>query len=768
MLNRFILLGLTSSLLISCGSEIDASKSNGEPGDEERIVTIESPKSILDTDKTNYPVSGSCSHPGEPVTVTINGVVKAEANCQNNKKFNAVADVSSISDGTDISIEAEHGSTNKSKSEKKTVVKDTVPANLSVDTPPPANLNNSNMGSYSTTGTCDEEGATITVEFGGISETTTCSGGSYSFSGVDFTGASDVIGANFTITITDSAGNETVDTTVVTKDSVAPTVTVNLNPINIANNAAYIVTGDCDEEGGTVNLNVNGSSVTATCTSGSYSTIPLNLSGDGDTATYPITADIDDSAGNSATQASVNVVKDTVAPTIVITGVDSSNAGFAALTTVNGTCNKSGATLTARVDGVNSIVSNLSCDGTNFTGTMSTGLAAIGASFDVSIQITDAAGNTATSGNESLTKTDLILDPNATASEKFSDRVNINGNLMVVGNTASGFSTVYVYRKTNGEWIPDGTITYAGADSVNNFGDSVETDGTKIVIGAPNEDTGATNSGSVFVYAHNGTTWVLEQELSPTDTATGDAFGWKTALDGNRLAVSAWKKDSNTGGVYIYEFDGSTWGSETKILPSDTASGQYFGSGVALEDNRLVVGAQHRDGLFEMRTGGVYIYEHDGSTWGSEVILAPSTEILNGAFGYDVSLDGNNLAVSYEKDLGVYFYQYDGSSWDSGVKIAAAGLEANDYFARTIELSGNYLVVGAPGDDQVGNSRSDSGAAYIFTYDGTNWSEDSVIRDEQGLDNVWFGNKVSLNGSEAVIGGAVGVHPGQARFVKLP
>jgi hypothetical protein len=97
-----------------------------------------------------------------------------------------------------------------------------------------------------------------------------------------------------------------------------------------------------------------------------------------------------------------------------------------------------------------------------------------------------------------------------------------------------------------------------------------------------------------------------------------DYFGWSVALDGNRLAVGAMYDDANgnsssdSGAVYLYSFTDSVFsggvlearmgnnyaalGGKNLSRPNEAAGGDYFGSSVSLDGNRLVVGSLGDDG----------------------------------------------------------------------------------------------------------------------------------------------------------------------------
>jgi hypothetical protein len=97
--------------------------------------------------------------------------------------------------------------------------------------------------------------------------------------------------------------------------------------------------------------------------------------------------------------------------------------------------------------------------------------------------------------------------------------------------------------------------------------------------------------------------------------------------------------------------------------------------------------------------------------------------------------------------------------------VKASNPGAFDLFGRNVALSGDgvTLAVGAPQEgsnatgingDETDNSANQSGAVYVFTRDGTNWSQQAYVKaSNTGLDD-WFGYSVALssNGDSMVAG----------------
>ncbi len=189
-----------------------------------------------------------------------------------------------------------------------------------------------------------------------------------------------------------------------------------------------------------------------------------------------------------------------------------------------------------------------------------------------------------------------------------------------------------------------------------------------------------------------------------------DFFGYSVSLsaDGSKLAVGAVNDDdggsdqnANRGAVYLYtvgtsDASGATWGSQVTqaVKLSDNhasvslSNGDYFGQSVSLsaDGSKLAVGAPYDDDGGANK-GSVYLYTVAGSSWGQTVTQAVKlsdshskvTLGQNDYFGYSVSLsaDGSKLAVGTPSDddggsSGV-------SSNNGAVYLINVPLGANDY-----------------------------------------------------------------------------------------
>ena len=69
----------------------------------------------------------------------------------------------------------------------------------------------------------------------------------------------------------------------------------------------------------------------------------------------------------------------------------------------------------------------------------------------------------------------------------------------------------------------------------------------------PNDEDQA--AGSAYVYSRSAGVWTLQQKLVPPDGASGDFFGSTVAIDGTTAVIGARGDDDNgssSGSAYVY------------------------------------------------------------------------------------------------------------------------------------------------------------------------------------------------------------------------
>jgi hypothetical protein len=185
------------------------------------------------------------------------------------------------------------------------------------------------------------------------------------------------------------------------------------------------------------------------------------------------------------------------------------------------------------------------------------------------------------------------------AGDRFGIRLSVSGNVAVVGaplhdDIGANSGSAYVYRFDGTTWVEEQKLTASDAAADDEFGFSVSASGNVAVVGAHQDDDNGAQSGSAYVYRFDGTTWVQEQKLTAGDGAVGDQYSRDVSVSGNAVAIGAWKDDDNgadSGSAYLYSHDGTSWIEQQKLLASDGAAVDEFGISVSVDGSVVMVGS---------------------------------------------------------------------------------------------------------------------------------------------------------------------------------
>lgn len=116
----------------------------------------------------------------------------------------------------------------------------------------------------------------------------------------------------------------------------------------------------------------------------------------------------------------------------------------------------------------------------------------------------------------------------------------------------------------------------------------------------------------------------------------------------------------------------------------------------------------------------------------------------------DMALVGANQADGADVGSGAaYVFSRGGSDWSPLSRFHAADGEAGDGFGGAVALQGNTALVGAPYDEDHGYQ---SGSAYVFVRSGATWYEEAKITPADGTPYALFGSSLAIEGETAFIG----------------
>jgi len=277
-------------------------------------------------------------------------------------------------------------------------------------------------------------------------------------------------------------------------------------------------------------------------------------------------------------------------------------------------------------------------------------------------------------GSGDWTETTRLSTTDYSNVTQFGVSVAISGNYIVVGSvshTTSFNGSAYIYELSGGSWgseVADETyrtetkkISPSVETEHDRFGASVAINGNYIIVGAykegsngsdqSNDDT--SGSGAAYLFERDNSTglWPSTETKylkSPTPAVNG-YFGWDVSISENYIVIG--EKGENK--AYIFDKDQSTgWpNTPTKIITAgEEAALGGFGSSIALNDNRIVIGAD--------LTKSAYIFDkHESTGWPDTPTtkLLPLTDITE--FGWSAAMHENYIGIGTRLGYKAYVFE---------------------------------------------------------------------------------------------------------------
>jgi hypothetical protein len=274
---------------------------------------------------------------------------------------------------------------------------------------------------------------------------------------------------------------------------------------------------------------------------------------------------------------------------------------------------------------------------------------------------------------------------NGESGDVFGHSVAISGDTIAVGailedggsagvdgadnNDEPESGSVYVFTRSGASWSQQAYLKASNVEGGDQFGFSVAVSGDTLAVGAIGEESAATGiggaeddntatpaAGAVYVFRRTGTDWAQDAYVKASNTDAADHFGRSVALDGDALAVGAYREASNdsgvdaiqdndeapdSGAVYVFSRSSGAWLQDEYIKASNAEGGDQFGYSVALSGDTLAVGAwKERSAGAQTNNdavgaGAAYVFIRNGTTWSQEGYLngdqTPNPVIDSGA-----------------------------------------------------------------------------------------------------------------------------------------
>ena len=248
------------------------------------------------------------------------------------------------------------------------------------------------------------------------------------------------------------------------------------------------------------------------------------------------------------------------------------------------------------------------------------------------------------------------------------------------------------------------------------FGIRLDVDGDVAVAGAPGEDVTGTDSGAAYVLVRTGATWSVAAKLLPSDGAAGDSFGSRVAMSGDTAIVAAIFDDDaclpvidpacNAGSVYVYERPAGGW------------------SGTLTQSTKLTAGDAASSMLF-----------------GQSVDICGDALVVG---SQDFSKPASGRAYVFERN--------QSGAWTETAKLTPANAPTTDFFfGQPVAISGNIIAV------RGGRGLTLGSGVYVYEKPATGWTDktqDAVLTatDAGPLDSFGVSLAISEDGDTAMVG----------------
>lgn len=255
----------------------------------------------------------------------------------------------------------------------------------------------------------------------------------------------------------------------------------------------------------------------------------------------------------------------------------------------------------------------------------------------------------------------------------------------------------------------------------------------------------------------------IDRIVSPL-SISGDCFGCSVAISGDTLAIGepagAVQGSEVTGVVNVYVWNGVDFVLQQRIRADDIGAEDRFGESVDIEGDTLVVGSSREDQSAGDNRGSAYVFIRSNSMWTQQAKVSPNDLLPLAFFGSSISLEGETMLVGAPGQTDVvmanqqigtaYVFTRNGTAWSQQGKLDPSDGALKDAFGFSVDLSGDTALIGAPSGPTAVNA--DTGVAYVFVRNGTTWSFQQKLVGILISAADRIGESVGLDGNTAIVG----------------
>ena len=189
----------------------------------------------------------------------------------------------------------------------------------------------------------------------------------------------------------------------------------------------------------------------------------------------------------------------------------------------------------------------------------------------------------------------VLVPADVTPDARFGASVSIDGDHILAG--AERRTSAYVFKREGGTWVEQPGLPVGLVNDV-------KVEGSTALVSM---------DYAAYVYGHNGTEWVHDATLRPTDPLTYSMEVRSASRVGDYVIVDGWDRGEYQtwmSAAYVFQSVGDGWIQRTKLLPMFQESSLQHVPVVAAEGNHVVAGATFANS----GRGAVFVYEFLGGS----------------------------------------------------------------------------------------------------------------------------------------------------------
>ncbi|MCH2145381.1 MAG: hypothetical protein MK082_09590 [Phycisphaerales bacterium] len=253
--------------------------------------------------------------------------------------------------------------------------------------------------------------------------------------------------------------------------------------------------------------------------------------------------------------------------------------------------------------------------------------------------------------------------------------------------------TLYRYSSQSDDWTGWTRVLARPVSASEQFGSSLDIDGDLIAVGDP-------GANRVFIYRFTTDSVGLIDTVLPQSGAS-QVFGWSVGIDGDWLAVG--DPRDGTGRVEVHRLNDGSGSSIHNVLegdPGELVEGDEFGAVVSMDEGALAVGI-HR---FGGTPGRIKIYNLVAFEGGESWYFYHQADAVDGIERFPRSIDveaGVVIAGAPGQFLGsdsgaVMVFRFSGNAWNNSENFRLQGDDSGFQMGDAVALAGTQALVGIP------------------------------------------------------------------------